>query len=471
MMLRRWAVTAALLTGLASPLQAQSSLDAHLRSVPWESYQKRAVELFQEYLRIDTSNPPGNELAAEFFHRLFDAAGIPNTIYTYAPGRANLYAILKGDGTLRPLILLNHTDVVRAEPQNWRLPPFSGDILDGEIYGRGAVDMKNEGLIHAMVMLMAARERLPLRRDLIFLATADEEVGSTGSRWMVEEHPELLSRAEYLLTEGGRNLIDPRNGVVYGIDVADKIPLWIRLTARGRGGHGSMPVGDSAPDRLVRAMRRVVDWQPPIRLTPVVEGFFHEAARLEAEPRATQFRNIRQSLRDPVFLKSLTGDEEYNYLLHDTIALTVLQGSQQTNAIPEVAFCEFDIRLLPGSDPQEFLRQFKKVVADDSIEIQPLSPARQPNSSPTDTTLFRIIQDVVPRHSAKALVIPKLNSGFTESQMYRQLGIHCYGFAPVETTPEVDASQHASNERLPAEQIRRGVRLLYEIVARTVNEP
>ncbi|MGA2631863.1 MAG: M20/M25/M40 family metallo-hydrolase [Terriglobia bacterium] len=472
MMLRRWGVTMALLTCLVPPLQAQRSLDAHFRSISWEGYQNRAVELFREYLRIDTSNPPGNELAAaEFFHRLFDAAGIPNTIYTYAPGRANLYAILKGDGSLRPLILLNHTDVVRAEPQNWRLPPFSGDILDGEIYGRGAVDMKDEGLIQAMVMLMAAREHLPRKRDLVFLATADEEVGGTGSQWMIANHAELLRPAEYLITEGGSNLLDSQGRALYGVGVGEKMPCWVRLTARGRGGHGSMPIADSAPNRLVRALQRVVDWESPVRLLPGVEKYFHEVAELQSEPRAEKFRNIRAALRDPSFLKSLTEDEDYNYLLRDTISLTMLRAGEQTNVIPDSAYCELDVRLLPDRGSEEFLRELKRVVADDSIEIQPLSTTRTPNSSPVDTSLYRIIEQVARQLNPKALVAPALNSGYTESQIYRTLGIHCYGFGPVEITPQVDASQHAANERLPAEQIRRGVRLLYEIVARTVNEP
>jgi acetylornithine deacetylase/succinyl-diaminopimelate desuccinylase-like protein len=443
-----------------------------MRAIPWERYQDEAVRLLQWYLRLDTSNPPGNEqIAAEFFKRLFDEAGIANTLYPYAPGRANLYAILKGDGSLRPLVLLNHTDVVQAEPQNWRVPPFSGEIVAGEMYGRGAVDMKDEGLIHAMVMLIAAREQLPLKRDLIFLATADEEVGSTGSAWIIANHPELLRGAEYLITEGGANLADPVEGTVYGIGVAEKAPFWIRLTATGRGGHGSMPIADAATHRLARALQRVVDWRTPIRLLPEVEQFFRQAARLQPEPRAGKFRNIRRSLRDSVFAKNLSDDEKYNYMLRDTISLTVLKGSAQTNVIPDTASAELDVRLLPGSDPARFLEELRKVVAEDQIEIQPISRFRTPSSSPPDTTLFRIIQEVALRYNPQALVAPTLNSGFTESQMYRPLGIHCYGFAPVEITPEIDASQHAANERIPVEQVRRGVKMLYEIVARVANEP
>ena len=460
-----------LLAGGAYSASAQTTLHDHLRAVAWERYQDEAVKLMQEYLRIDTSNPPGNELAAaEFFHRLFDEAGIPNTVYESAPGRANLYAVIKGDGSLRPLILLNHMDVVTAESRNWKVPPFSGERVDGEIYGRGALDMKDEGLLQAMVMLIAARERLPLKRDLIFLATADEEVGGVGSAWMIENHPELLRGAEYLITEGGANLIYPGRGTIYGIGVGEKAPFWTRLTARGRGGHGSIPIANSATHRLARAMQRVVDWQTPIRLLPSVEQFFHQIARLQSEPRASQFRNIRNALRNPSFAKALTQDEDYNYLLRDTVSLTVLRGSEQTNVIPDTAYCELDVRLLPGQDPKVFLEQLRAVVADDQIQVEPLSPFRTPNASSTDTALYRIIEQVSHQYNPQALVVPSLNSGYTESQMYRPLGINCYGFAPIEITPELDGTQHAANERIPVEQIRRGVKVLYEVVARAVHE-
>jgi acetylornithine deacetylase/succinyl-diaminopimelate desuccinylase-like protein len=440
--------------------------------VRWkESYENEAVNLLQEYLRIDTSNPPGNErFAAEFFRRLFSAQEIPSTLYDYAPGRANLYAVLKGDGSLRPIILLNHMDVVRAEGKNWRVCPFSGEILDGRIYGRGALDMKDEGLLQAMVMLIAAREHLPLKRDLIFLATADEEVGNTGSAWMIANHPELVNQAEYLITEGGSNLVYPGHGTVYGVDVAEKAPFWIRMTATGRGGHGSIPLHDSAPDRLVEAMHRVVNWEPPIRLIPSVEEYFHQIATLEPEPTASRFRNIRKSLEDPAFAKQLSANEDFNYQLRDTVALTVLQGSPQTNVIPDAAYCELDVRLLPGEEPQAFLTRLGAVVADNRIQIQPLGAFRSPNSSPTTTGLYRIIERVVHQYSPKALVTPVLNSGYTESQMYRPLGIHAYGFAPIQVTPEEESTEHAANERVPVEQIRRGTKMLYEIIARAANE-
>ena len=444
----------------------QTFADEAVPKAHWESYQNEAVRLLQEYLRIDTSNPPGNELkAADFFSRIFDDAGIPSTVYPYAPGRANIYAVLKGDGSERPLVLLNHMDVVHANSANWRVPPFSGEIVDGEISGRGALDMKDEGLLHAMVMVIAARERLPLKRDLIFLATSDEEVGDTGSAWILEHHAELVRDAEYLITEGGSNLIHPGQGTIYGIGVAEKAPFWLRLTARGQGGHGSIPIADSATNRLVRALQRVVDWPTPVRLLPAVEEYFHAIAHLQPEPRASQFRNIRGSLSNPAFVKSLMNDEDYAYLLRDTVSLTVLKGSPQTNVIPDAASAELDVRLLPGTDPKEFLSQLRKVVADDGIEIEPLSRFRTPNSSSTDTALYRVIEQVVHQYNPQALVTPVLNSGYTECQMYRPLGLTCYGFAPIELTSELDSTQHAANERIPVEQLRRGVKMLYEVVA------
>ena len=444
---------------------------AALRGIDWEHYQNETIKLFEEYLRLDTSNPPGNELAAaEFFHRLFDEQGIPNTVFTYAPGRANIYAVLKGDGSLRPIVLLNHMDVVRADSRNWKAPPFAGETLDGEIYGRGALDMKDAGLLQAMVMLIAAREHLPLKRDLIFLATADEEVGDTGSAWILENHPELVSQAEYLITEGGSNLVYPGRGTIYGIDVAEKAPLWVRMTATGRGGHGSIPIADSAPNRLVRAMARVVNWETPVRLLPSVEEYFHQIASREKEPLASRFRDIRKALEDPAFARKLSEAENFNYQLRNTVSLTLLKGGAQTNVIPDTASCELDIRLLPGEDPEAFLARLRAVVADDRIKLDPINRFREPNSSSTDTALYRIIEQVVRQYNPQALVAPVLNSGYTESQMYRPLGITCYGFVPIEVTPEEEATEHAANERVPVEQIRRGVKMLYEILTRVAGK-
>jgi acetylornithine deacetylase/succinyl-diaminopimelate desuccinylase-like protein len=456
------------------PVAASGNSIDHQPTQPqihWKDYQDEAVSLLQDYIRIDTANPPGNELAAaDFFHRLFAAAGIPNRIYVFAPGRADFYAVLKGDGTRRPLILLNHMDVVRADEGGWKAPPFSGAIVNGNLYGRGAIDMKDEGLLQAMVLLIAARQHLHFRRDLVFLATADEEVDDQGSAWLLDHHPELIAGAEYLITEGGSNLRYAGHGTIYGVGVAEKAPLWIRLTARGRGGHGSIPLMNSAPNQLVRALNRVVNWEPPVRLIPAVEEYFHNIARLEQEPLASEFRRIQKSIRNPDFVQQLTANERFNYQIRDTISLTMLHAGEQVNVIPGKATAQLDARLLPGETPQQFIDELRSVIGNDQINVQPIGPFRIPNSSSTHTRLYRIIKQVIRQNDPHALVTPVLNSGYTESQMYRLHGIICYGFSPVVVTPEVEATEHAANEHVPVNQIRSGVKMLFEVVTRAANE-
>ncbi len=193
-------------------------------------------------------------------------------------------------------------------------------------------------------------------------------------------------------------------------------------------------------------------------------------AKLEAEPRASKFRNIRESLRDPAFAREILDDENFAYMLYGTMSLTVMKGSKQTNVIPDMAYCQPDVWLLPGMDPKTFLSELRSGVADHGIRLEPTSRFRIPNSSSTDAAFYRIIEQTVDKYNPQALVVATLNSGYTASQMYRSLGIACYGFVPIEITPELDAIQHAANERMPVEQIRRGVKMLHEIVVRVASE-
>jgi acetylornithine deacetylase/succinyl-diaminopimelate desuccinylase-like protein len=271
--------------------------------IDWPRYQDMAVELMQQYLRVNTSNPPGNEIeAARFFKKIFDEHGIENEIFEYKPGRANIIARIRGNGSKRPIILLSHTDVVTAEPASWEVDPFAATIKNGFIYGRGALDMKGEGLLHLMTMILLKREGPSLSRDVIFLGTADEEVNDEGSLWMIANKADLFKNAEYLLTEGGDNLLEGDAVKIVGVDVAEKAPFWLRVTATGLPGHGSRPVRDSATNRLIRAMGRILDWETPVRLSPAVEQFFKDVAPLQSEPLRSQFANIRESLKNPSFV-------------------------------------------------------------------------------------------------------------------------------------------------------------------------
>ncbi|MFQ5662871.1 MAG: M20/M25/M40 family metallo-hydrolase [Terriglobia bacterium] len=460
--MRRLLLALALAMGLSLPLPGQE--------IDWAYYQELAVGQLRRYLQIDTTNPPGNELrAARFFQEWFGGEGIPVEIYEIAPGRANLIARLKGDGSKPPLILLNHMDVVSSNAARWRVDPFSGALRDGYIYGRGALDMKGLGLLQAMVMVMLKREGVRLRRDVLFVATADEEVAMQGASWLVENKRELLAQADYLLTEGGENLVEDGRIKFFGIDNAEKAPFWLRVRAQGRPGHGSRPLREAATHRLVRALARVVDWETPIKVLPGVEKFFRDLADQESGERAKQFRHLRQAVQDPEFLATLTNDEMYNYLLRNTISLTVLQGSKQTNVIPGEAVAQLDVRLLPGEDPQEFLAQLRAILADDSLEVEPIQePFRGANESPINTELFRAIEAVLGRDFPDTVVTTRMLWGYTESGLFRELGIVCYGFSPFLRTRAEAATVHGDNERVSVENVRRGLRWLYEVVERLV---
>jgi acetylornithine deacetylase/succinyl-diaminopimelate desuccinylase-like protein len=432
----------------------------------WRAYQEMAVDLMREYLRIDTSNPPGNEVAAaHFFKSILDREGIPNDVFEFAPGRANIIARVKGNGTQRPIVLLSHMDVVTAEASKWNVDPFSGATVDGEMYGRGALDMKSEGLLQLMSLIILAREKPLLSRDVIFLATADEEVGDSGSLWMIANKSDLFKDAEYLITEGGDNLKAGNRVTYVGIDVAEKAPFWLKLTATGEPGHGSRPILNSAPNRLVRAMARIVDYQPPMKVLPAVEKFFRDVAPLEPEPMRSKFENIKESLKDHQFARMISSNRGYNYMFRNTVVLTMMSGGRQTNVIPNTATCNLDVRLLPGEDPQAFLAEIKRVIDDPSIKVENTTGFKPPNSSPVDTELFRVISEVTREHHPEAIITSRLLSGYTESQLYRQLGIICYGWSPVSTTPDENEGVHGNNERISVANIKQGTREMYEVVS------
>ena len=437
-------------------------------------YSDLAVEWLEEYLRIDTTNPPGNEIkAATFLKKILDEEGIENQIFEYQPGRANLWARLPHTATQakRPLILLNHMDVVTSDPSHWRVPPFSGQILDGSIYGRGAQDMKNEGIAQLMVLIMAKREKVALERDIIFLAVSDEEAEGSGTDWIIANHRDLLENAEFLINEGGENLVENGRLRFIGVDVGEKIPFWLRMVAHGRPGHGSRPITDSAPNRLVRALNRVLAYRTPYKVLPVVEEFLREMAPYEPPERAKRFRNLKQALQDPRFEEQVDHDESLNFLVRDTISLTMMGGSEQTNVIPSEAWANLDVRLLPGEDPKRFLETIRKVVNDPDVTVEPLPGSfRAANASPTDTVLYQAIRQASLEYFPEVPVMPRLTSGYTENQRYRPLGIVAYGFTPYTATDVEGSTEHGNDERIRVEEVRRGPRILYDVVMGVAGE-
>jgi acetylornithine deacetylase/succinyl-diaminopimelate desuccinylase-like protein len=355
--------------------------------------------------------------------------------------------------------------VVTSDASHWKAPPFSADIVNGSIYGRGAQDMKNEGLAQLVVMVMLKREKVPLNRDVIFLAVSDEEAGGTGTDWMIANKRDLLENAEFLINEGGENLLEDGKVRYIGVDVGEKTTFWLHVVAHGRPGHGSRPIPDSAPNRLVRALDRILAYRTPLKVLPIVDEFLHVMAPFEPPARAKQFLNMKQVIQEKKFQDQIERDESLNFLLRDTISLTMLGGSGQTNVIPPDAWANLDVRLLPGGDPQAFLQSIRRVVDDPDVTVQPLNAEfRVANSSPTNTNLFQAIRRVSNEYFPGTPVAPRITSGYTENQRYRPLGINSYGFSPYTATSAEGSTEHGNDERVRVEEVRRAPRILYDVV-------
>jgi acetylornithine deacetylase/succinyl-diaminopimelate desuccinylase-like protein len=442
---------------------------AHMSPEHLQTYSDLAVTWMQQYLRIDTTNPPGNEMrAVSFYKKILDEEGIENRVFEYAPSRGDLWARIPhtaGEGK-RPIILLNHTDVVTSDAAHWKVPPFSGEIRDGYLWGRGAQDMKDEGLAQLVVMVMLKREKIELDRDVIFLAVADEEVDGTGSDWFIDHQRELLENAEFLINEGGENLLEDADVKYIGVDVGEKTTYWLHVVAHGRPGHGSRPIVDSAPNRLVEALNRILAYHTPLRVLPVVEEFLEGMAQYESPERAAQYRNIRKAIKDPKFQEEIEQDESLNFLLRDTISLTMMGGSGQTNVIPPEAWANLDVRILPGGDPKVVLEALRHVVNDPNVTIEPQDREfRVANYSTTDNALYASIREVSGKYFPGTPVVPHITSGYTENQRYRPLGIVAYGFNPYTATDDEGNTEHGNDERIRVEEVRRGPRILFDVVA------
>lgn len=423
---------------------------------------QESVRTLCAYIRIDTSNPPGRELrAAEYLAQVLRREGIPARVLKSAPGRANVYARLKGRSARGGLMLLSHLDVVPAQPESWVTPPFSGINRAGYIWGRGAVDAKGLGVAHLATLIAVKRAKIPLERDLVFLATADEESGGTaGMAWIIRSHPELLTGVDFALGEGGSNLVRDGRLVYVGVEHTQKIPVWLRLVCHGESGHASVPSRDSAPHRLIRALERIIGYQTPVQLHPAVSEYFRELAPFQNNGMRDRFLDIEDAAIDQDFLRNL--DPGYRALLRDTIAVTIAQFGLKINYVPDRATAELDCRLVPGSDPDEFMATLADVIGDPNIDMEPLLVAESASSS-LNTALFGAIRAATSRIDKRAVVGPSVTPGFSDSRFLRQMGVTAYGLDPFKPSGSV-SSAHSTNERLGIQELQFAIRFLYEIV-------
>ena len=416
------------------------------------------------YLRIDTSNPPGNETAgARFLQQLLAKEGIEAKLVGANPNRQSVYARLSSDTNEKALILLHHIDVVPAVASEWTKPPFAGVRTAGYIWGRGALDIKSLGIAELMAFVDLKRRHVPLRRDVIYLAVADEELGgANGCRALLEEHPELFANAGFVLNEGGYNETIVDYVSFWGIEVQAKVPLWLRVTMKGAPGHAASPPDDGgALAKLVRSLDAIEHIPAPYRLTPAVVRSLHEAGKSRNDERGDVLRGIAEPLDVPRIERVLSPG--YRSLLRDTIAITRISGGNSINVLPTNASADLDIRLLPDETTEPMVARVKEALPRGG-ELQVLLAGQPVPESPSDTELFGVLTSAMKKAEPRSIAGAVVGAGTSDSRFFRAKGIVAYGIAPFKVNYYDADTVHGNDERIRARFFSEGVRLMRSIV-------
>lgn len=415
----------------------------------WPALDKHAVEFLQEYVRIPSVSPPSNTAqCARLFQSELERNGLKPVLYTSGPsGQTNLVVRLKGrDSTKKPVLLLNHFDVVPVDAKAWGMDPFAALIRDGKIWGRGTFDMKGIGVQQLLSLIALHNSGITPSRDIVMLSTADEEMGGYyGIRWMIANHYDEIA-SEYVFDEGGmgsRDALAP-NKLVFGISVGDKIVLWLRLRARGTAGHGSQPIPDNANMTLLRAIDKALALPESGKKNAVVE-------------------EMRRSIGEPLVVNKFTSAIQKN-----TISLTTLTSGvgspPKANVIPSTAEASLDCRLLPGTNAEEFISEMKARINDPRVTIEILSDAPDVKMSPSNTPLFVTMRQVILKYHPGAVVTPMLVPFGTDSAFLQEKGMIAYGFTPMVLDAATAATMHSDSERIPVEEFKTGLHIFYDVL-------
>jgi acetylornithine deacetylase/succinyl-diaminopimelate desuccinylase-like protein len=433
--------------------------------------QDEATRLLSEYVRIDTSNPPGDtRKAADFLAAILDREGIPVTRYESAPGKAIIYARLKA--TVSPaagkaVLLMHHMDVVPADRTQWKTDPFEPTIRGNELWARGAMDMKGQGVAQLLAFLRLEREHIPLTRDVILLASPDEEAGGAlGARWMIANHYAELD-PEYVIDEGGfgsRDLFAPGK-LVYGISVAEKKIVWLKLRVEGVAGHGSQPNDQNPNDRLIRALARLLSESDGARS---LQASGDRSARAVAlQPRAPSVLEMMQAKVGAFAQNKFT-----NAIQHSTIAVTWLRSGvgdpPKVNVIPSVAEAGLDCRVLPGTTKDQWIAEVRRRLGDPGIAIELINESDDPVVTSPDAPLFRNLEAAIKRRHDDAIVTPMLIPYGTDSNAFRPKGVNSFGIFPAILSGDTVASMHGDGERVPLDGVREAAQVLFEALRDTL---
>ncbi len=444
----------------------------HRRKLDWTAIEQEALEHFKALLRLDTTNPPGNELpAARYIGSVLEKDGIEFQILESEPSRASIVARLPGRGGKGPLLLNGHLDVVPADREHWKYDPFAAEEAEGCIWGRGAIDMKNMVAMSLTVMLAVKRAGIELERDLIFAGVADEEAGSRkGALFLVEEHPDLV-QAEYVLNEVGGHTLHFGKARFYPIQVSEKGICWFELTATGEPGHGSMPHPHNAVVRLAKAIDALGRARLPQHNTPVVTDFIRELAAQSSFPNDRLLPLLLNTRLSGALLAALRKKnpeqaQGIGAMLSNTVSPTMLQAGAKVNVIPSQATVTVDGRTIPGQSLADFVKEIQAVVGDD-LTINVLDH-HDGTVFDSKTELYDVICHVLQEHDPDGVPVPYMIPGFTDSFAYARLGATCYGFSPVRLGTELNFTKmyHGHNERIPVDGFTWGLKVLFDTVER-----
>ncbi len=423
-------------------------------------------------IRINTSNPPGNEMAAAvYIKEALEKEGIEAEVLESAPNRGNMVCRLKGDGSKKPLLIAGHIDVVDVVEEEWSVPAFEGLKKDGFIWGRGSLDMKFTIAKYLVLVMELKRRNFPLKRDIIFAATADEEQNSFyGMHWMCENHFDRIE-AEYSLNEGGGYCISLNGKNMYNCQTAEKGSAWYKLVTKGEPGHGSVPKADNPILRMSRAIEKISKPMPQKRIPIVQEIISGLSKRMLGGAKGLVLSQVLNPVLGKPVAKLISkvdsdiGDMIYA-LSHDTVSATIINAGDKENVIPDRCEAMIDVRLLPGQTAAAFREFLLKTLDIDEVELV-REGCPDPTESPADTELFRAVEKAVMSNDPDAVVLPLLMPAATDSRFLRQKGVIAYGFSPLRSKVPVQEflpTIHGHDERIPYDDFEFTVKVFYDLL-------
>ena len=429
-----------------------------------------------DLLRINTSNPPGNELvAAKYIAAVIEKEGIHTEVIENAPGRGIVIARLSAGAVPDPpraLLLLAHTDVVGVDRSKWSQDPFGGVIKDGYLYGRGAIDDKGPLVANLATFIAIKRSGIKLSRDLIFLAESDEEAGGSGMDFAITHHWDKIA-AGFAINEGGRTIMKDGKVLYVAVQASEKVSVNVAVVATGRSGHASIPIKENAVVHLAAAIEKIGNWETPAKPNSITRRYFEELSRVSDPEMAKWMRALDTEERQQQAAKRLSeADPVWSSMLRNSISPTMLEAGIRVNVIPSEARAMLNVRLLPGEPIADLVNDMTKLVNDPQIRIEAEPFNRQPSPpSSLDTGLYRAIEHATQAVFPGAVTIPMMSTWATDSTFLRLHNVECYGVVSFPLTEEEMARMHADNERIPVASIEKAVALIYSSVAEFVKAP